>query len=247
MRNEGPKFLIIVCLILSGMGFLAAEFPIAGCIVFVLGVIGVIGYGIWIEYKRLTFPVPFIEPNEKQKALISYYFEQVEESGHKVKTKPLGLILLFIFTFLSLIVLNIGEKKEYFWFSLISVCVILGIFIAIRYILAHRDTSRFEGYKIAKVEFYDSSYSSSYSTNTFLFNAVYGKDYVTEHMVTYYVFIRSYDGETMKLRVPFHVHNYLAAQSGGMGYLIKYRKKRGMFDLYDFVPEYNDGRFINRK
>lgn len=74
--------------------------------------------------------------------------------------------------------------------------------------------------EVAKVEFYDATYDH------------HGKTTYT----TYYVFVRE-NGETMKLKVAYHVFNYVASHQSGEGYLIKHQKGNGVFDVFDFMPE----------
>lgn len=249
MRNEGPKLLMISLLALSVLGFLTCELPIVGGIVSIIILLGVAVYLLWREYKRWTFPVPFIEPNEDQRALISDYFEQVEEVGKKFKVRPMGVILCLVELFFLVIAYGVTKQGESEVIGLVFIlsAISIGILITVYYIRDHRDTSRFRDYKIGKVEFYDSCYVHTWSPSTSMYTSFFGKSYETEVITAYYVFVRSYDGETMRLKVPYQVHCNVAANSTGVGYLIKYRHKFGLFDIYDFVPEDRSNGNIRRR
>ncbi len=43
-----------------------------------------------LSMQTVTFPAPFIDPNEEQRALISDYFEQVEEAGNGARGPGFG-------------------------------------------------------------------------------------------------------------------------------------------------------------
>lgn len=118
MKNEGPKILIIAFLIMLLMYFLSVIFSIDFNNMIVIGIIGWGVYRLWITIKKLIFPVVFDEPDEEQRLIVGYYFNQVEKMGNDVKVKPIGLVLIFVLVFLVGLFASIGREYEgVFWIT----------------------------------------------------------------------------------------------------------------------------------
>lgn len=78
-----------------------------------------------------------------------------------------------------------------------------------------------------------------------MYKSAFGESFEEKYITPHYVFVSNYAGKKLKVKVPSHVYNYVTIRSCGEGYLVKYRHKSGIFDVYDFVPKYEDKKFVN--
>lgn len=235
MKNEGFKILIILFLSLSLMGLLAKILPINFDILLAIGLVGWGIYELWVLIRKLTFPFVYIKPNDEQDAMVSDYLEKIDEAGKKVKMNPIGVILVGISILLVFIIFDRGRMSLQFWIAGISAGVFFCLVNLGYYISKHRNMARFAEYKLTKVEFYNSSYIELYDRNKYIYKPIWGSSYEND-IIIYYVFVR-FNGRKMKLRVAPHVYRRVRAESYGVGYLVKYRNRPGIYDVYDFIPE----------
>jgi len=226
------------------MWLLASVLPIDLEIMLGIGIVGFGLYSLWTVIRKLAFEVVYVEPNEAQQALVSDYFDQVDETQKKVKVSPLGVAFAASSIFLIMLVVSGGQLNIQFWISLIASYVVIGGIFFGFYISYRRNLANYMDYKVAKVEFYDSSYIRLYSPNDHLYRNVFGQTFVKD-TTPYYVHVR-FNGKKIKLRVSEHVYDLVTAESCGVGYLVKYRRRFGFYDVYDFVPECRKNRRNSR-